>query len=70
MTGKELAPHQQRVVLECTELHEKLVALRNFTLTEFFLQKLDGAERARMKRQLLIMELYYQVLDERISAFE
>lgn len=69
MSEQQLAPHQERVVLESADLHVKLIALRNFSVSDFFLNKLDDAERIRLKRQLLVMELYYQVLEERIAAF-
>ncbi len=63
-----MAPHQQRVVTEKTELEEKLFKLDAFRKTEFF-AKLAPEEQGRLNRQHSIMEQYSQVLTERIAAF-
>ena len=67
-TPAPLLPHQQRVVDEKTQLSEKLDKLETFTGTGVF-AGLDPAEQSRLQRQFLIMQLYEQVLAERISAF-
>lgn len=64
----ELQPHQQRVVDEKIALSEKLDKLEAFEGGVIFCN-LAPAEQARLSRQLLIMRLYEQVLNERISAF-
>jgi hypothetical protein len=63
-----MQPHQQRVVDEKAELSDKLGKLESFTGGPIF-SGLPPAEQARLARQLLIMQLYEQVLSERISAF-
>lgn len=65
-----MQPHQQRVIEEQTELDEKIMKLGAFIMApagEF--EKLHIAERIRLMRQLSIMQLYSQVLEERIAAF-
>lgn len=66
-----MQPHQQRVVEEKTELDEKIMKLGEFVMQRFgVFDKLHIAERIRLMRQLSIMQLYSQVLEERIAAFE
>jgi hypothetical protein len=62
-------PHQQRVIEEQKELTEKLVKLSAFLGTAVF-SKLPEAEKLRMRRQFMIMQLYEQVLQERLEAFQ
>lgn len=64
-----MQPFQQRVIDEKNELSEKVDNLEKFTGGSFY-PTLPAAEQARLYRQLLIMQLYEQVLAERISAFE
>jgi hypothetical protein len=64
-----LQPHQQRVVDEKTELSAKLTKLEDFLGSTIY-TSLPVAEQARLTRQGLIMSLYEQVLNERISAFQ
>lgn len=63
-----MQPHQKRVVDEKADLDEKLEKLGDFCNTPIF-AGLDQAEQNRLNRQFLIMELYAQVLGERIAAF-
>jgi hypothetical protein len=63
-----LQPHQQRVVEEKSDLDTKLEKLGDFCNTPIF-AGLEQAEQNRLNRQFLIMELYAQVLGERIAAF-
>ena len=60
--------HQQRVVEEKVELSEKLTKLELF-LSGSVYASLPSAEQTRLSRQYLIMQLYEQVLSERIGAF-
>jgi len=60
--------HQIRVVEEKKELDEKLQKLGDFCNTPIF-NGLPDAEIQRLNRQYMIMELYSQVLGERIEAF-
>jgi hypothetical protein len=66
-----MKPYQVRVVDECNELTSKIASLKlyldNGSLMDF--NKVPDAERMRLRRQLLIMQLYQEVLAERISAF-
>jgi hypothetical protein len=66
---KELAPHQQRVVEEKDALSIKLNKLEAFVGSRVYLKQLSAEEQTRLSRQLLIMQLYEQVLEERIGAF-
>ena len=61
--------HQTRVVDEKGSLDDKIRKLRAFLKGEEF-KKLDRAEQLRLLRQDCIMELYSEVLGERIAAFE
>lgn len=63
-----LQPHQQRVVVEKTELDDKLVKLRDFFNSPLF-QGVNVAERDRMQRQAVAMASYSAILGERITAF-
>lgn len=60
--------HQQRVVDEMAELTEKLGNLEMFLGGSTYMQLLP-AEQTRLSRQFLIMQLYEQVLSERIGSF-
>lgn len=64
-----MEPHQQRVVDEKEQLSEKLEKLEVFTGGSIY-AGLPAAEQTRLSRQLLIMQLYEQVLSERIAAFK
>jgi len=64
-----MQPHQQRVITEKAELSEKVDKLEKFISGSVY-SSLPAAEQMRLSRQLLIMQLYEQVLSERIGAFE
>jgi hypothetical protein len=64
-----LQPWQQRVVAECVELEARRDALAEFIAKSKTFQDLGGAERDRLSRQLMAMNDYARVLDERIKAF-
>lgn len=61
--------YQQRVVVERTELDQKLSRLRAFISSEQF-QTVAAFEQVRLLRQQDIMQQYLAVLDERIADFE
>jgi hypothetical protein len=62
--------YQQRVIDEHAELNDRLHKLIEFFGTGQDLQiGLPAPEKTRLSRQMLIMQLYEQVLRERIDAF-
>lgn len=67
------APHQQRVVDERADLHEKIARLEAFMFGDpMFSSVFEGlhiGERDRLRRQYACMCDYRTVLDERIAAF-
>lgn len=63
-----LAPHQQRVIDEKMQLDERLAKLDAFRTTPIF-AGLDQDERHRMVVQAEAMQVYSDVLGERIAAF-
>lgn len=63
-----LLDYQNRVIAEKNELDSKIDRLRSFIQNKSFAD-LPYAERRRLRRQELIMQLYSDVLDERILAF-
>jgi hypothetical protein len=64
-----MEPHQQRVVDEYTELEKKHLLLKKFISGSPIYERLDNAEQLRLARQAKYMELYLNVLAERIAAF-
>jgi len=65
----EYLPHQQRVVDEANELWVKLEALKTFIDSNSMFSTLDIMERQRLTKQMWAMELYQDVLVERIENF-
>ena len=63
-----MKPHQERVVEERRKLDEDRKKLEEF-LHGPEPAEIDPAERERLHRQELIMQLFSQVLFERINAF-
>ncbi len=63
-----MAPHQERVVTEKAELDEKRTKLSAFFDTDLF-ASIDEDERRRLLRQADAMQVYSQILGERIAAF-
>lgn len=61
--------HQERVVVEQTELQDKVDKLYKFTVGDLF-KGLDRAEQDRLSQQLQHMIDYNRVLLERITAFK
>lgn len=66
--GKELPPHQNRVMVEAAELADKVEKLTAFTVTPMF-DRLDPDEQGRLRTQLVAMRTYGNILGERIAAF-
>jgi len=64
-----MEPHQQRVVREKDELDAKIASLIAFIVSDNF-NGICESERKRMRRQEVLMELYSEVLAERIAAFK
>ncbi len=61
--------YQKRVVVEKGELDKKLFSLCGFIVSKEF-QAIDTAEQARLRLQKMMMELYSEVLTERITNFK
>jgi hypothetical protein len=59
--------YQERVIEEKNELDGKIEKLRNFIASDPF--GVGLVQKKWMRRQELIMELYSDVLAERIAAF-
>ena len=64
----ELQEHQKRVIEEKAELDEKLGRLKEFFTTDTF-NNVDAVEQQRLRRQASVMNIYSDVLGERVSAF-
>ena len=63
-----MAPHQERVVNEKTQLDERLEKLKAFSLTPVF-DNLPSDEKSRLTEQEGYMRSYSDVLGRRIAAF-
>ena len=61
-------PYQQRMVIERDQLFDRIERLSAFMLTPLY-EKLPVEEKDRMQKQLIAMQSYQKVLDERIKAF-
>lgn len=68
-TFDELAPYQQRAVLELEELADKFDKLSLFLDSDEFLVYNDEMGRFLLRQQLLIMASYVNVLGTRIGRF-
>jgi hypothetical protein len=66
--NKLIPAHQQRVLDERAELDEKASKLWDFLGTPTF-GLLDKAERHRLHKQYAAMQMYSDILGERIAAF-
>lgn len=64
-----LQPYQRRVVDEKVDLDVKLTLLNSFLLSPRF-QAVDEEEQGRLRRQASAMQVYSDVLKERIEAFK
>jgi hypothetical protein len=65
----DLAPHQQRVVQEKTDLDTKLTDLNKFIDFSPIFKGLPDAERMRLRSQSAIMQQYSAILAARVAAF-
>lgn len=65
---EDMLPHERRVVEEHAELLARTEKLDLFQASDTWL-KLPDDERRRMDRQLSYMQLYVNVLEERIENF-
>jgi len=61
--------YQERVIEEKNQLDEKIGKLMDFIEGRDFSRKITLAEQKRMRRQEMIMELYSEVLADRIKHF-
>ena len=67
--NKHMQLHQQRVIDEKAELDDNATKLSAFIGENPLFEKLDAAERERMKVQNDLMWQYSEVLGQRIAAF-
>lgn len=61
--------HRERVIQEHAELKEKRDKLHAFMTASAAFNKLPSEEKARLQRQLAVMNGYHDVLQERIENF-
>uniref|UniRef100_A0A6M3KZ55 Uncharacterized protein n=1 Tax=viral metagenome TaxID=1070528 RepID=A0A6M3KZ55_9ZZZZ len=61
--------YQKRVIEEKKELDSKIERLRAFMASDYFNNGIPSDEQKRMRRQELIMELYSEVLSDRMEHF-
>jgi uncharacterized protein YbaP (TraB family) len=61
-------PYQQRVINEKKEINDRLEKLYTFLNSETF-SSLEKLEQKRLERQAFVMEMYDDILTERINAF-
>lgn len=64
-----LPPHQQRVIGERAIVDNWRTKLNAFFGTEFF-KTVNGAEQGRLANQYAAMNVYSDILGERIKAFD
>jgi len=66
-----MEPYQQRVVEEKAALDEKLNKLAKFVINggDAF-KMLFIAEQVRLNKQMVVMEIYSEILRDRIAAFD
>ena len=67
--NRSYPPHQQRVVDEAKELMIKIEALTNFIINNSIFHSLSENEQSRLRRQLIVMIDYHDILEERIINF-
>ena len=64
-----LAEHEKRVVEEKAELSQKLNKLSEFIDENPLFKSLSNAEQLLLRKQMLWMTNYYDILEERINLF-
>jgi hypothetical protein len=65
-----MQPHQERVVAEERELDSKIEKLHVFIEDSPTFTGLPKTEQDRLRRQKFAMQIYRDILRERIAAFE
>ncbi len=66
-----LPPYVQRLINEHKEVEQRLTKLSMFIDVSSNFKVLDSAEQERLKKQRVVMDEYFHILDERLSyAFE
>lgn len=63
-----MQPHEQRVIVEKSELDEKIEKLESFMGKDFILTLPDD-EQLRLTQQLTAMKHYSDILGDRINHF-
>ena len=66
---EKFLPHQRRVVEEQTELNAKCINLKVFIDSNSIFKALPDVEQDALKNQLKAMEIYNEILKDRISRF-
>jgi len=69
MAYADLQPHQQRVVDEHNELHDRIGKLGLFIAQNPVFKTLPVAEQERLQQQRNAMELYRHILRQRVDAW-
>lgn len=64
-----MQPHQERVVTEEQELDSKIEKLHVFIEDSPAFDGLPKTEKDRLRRQKFAMQIYRDILHERIAAF-
>lgn len=68
VTRMSLHPYQQRVLDERTELKSNIDKLKAFLQADGF-RSLSPVDRELLVKQAVVMEIYRDVLDQRIALF-
>lgn len=64
-----MKPYQERVVIEKSELDDKRKKLTEFIQNHELYNGLTNSEKVRLKYQLYIMDIYSEILGDRINNF-
>jgi hypothetical protein len=64
-----MQPHQEQVVAELKELSERREKLSAFIASNQIFSALPVVEKMRLRRQLIVMTEYANILQERIDHF-
>lgn len=68
-SGEHMREHEKRVINEKLDLDEKIKKLEAFLRNQEASEGLSKVERGLMMMQLIAMETYSSVLEERINGF-
>lgn len=66
---ENLAPHQQRVVVEKQQLDSKLIVLSKFISDSEIFEGLNAEDQYLLRKQCKLMQGYSEVLEEIIALF-